>query len=300
MSIKESEKLIEILESSGNYRVLKHFSKVYQYPLPETKQDYRQKKFTGLFIDTETTGLDYKKDKIIEIALIPFEYSEDGRILAVEEGYNAFQDPGFPLDEQITALTGITNEMLKGQVIDKALLDKIVTSANLIVAHNSGFDRKFVEEQFPIFTQKPWGCSYVHVPWSKENIASAKLEYLAYKFGFFYEAHRATMDCLVAIHLLTQLLPSSGDLVFKKLLDNARKKSYRIWAESAPFAVKDILKERGYRWSDGNNGRFRSWYIEVDEENKQAELEFLEEIIYKKKTSLPIDEIDAFNRFSVR
>ena len=183
MTTKEPEELIKMLELSGDYRVIKHFSKVYQYPLPETEQDYRENKLTGIFIDTETTGLDYKKDKIIEIALIPFEYSEDGRIFTVGEGYNAFQDPGFRLDEQITSLTGITNEMLKGQVIDKTKLENIVMSANLIVAHNSGFDRKFVEEQFPIFTQKPWGCSYVHVPWSKENIASAKLEYLAYKFG---------------------------------------------------------------------------------------------------------------------
>ncbi len=235
------EDLIKTLEQNDEYRVLRRFSKVNQY-----HKSNAENKLKGLFIDTETTGLDYKQDKIIEIALIPFEFNQDGKIFIVEDGYNALQDPGILIEEKITSLTGITNEMVKDQVIDHNLIETMVKSASIIIAHNAGFDRKFVEKQFPIFAEKAWGCSYTQVPWNKENIASAKLEYLAYKFGFFYEAHRASMDCFVGIHLLSQTLPSSNELVLKTLLTNAKIKTYQIWADGSSFDAKDLLKARGY------------------------------------------------------
>jgi DNA polymerase-3 subunit epsilon len=42
------------------------------------------------------------------------------------------------------------------------------------------------------------------------------------------------------------------------LLEQARKKKMRIWAEQSPFDLKDVLKRRGYRWCDGSDGRPRS------------------------------------------
>ena len=179
----------------------------------------------------------------------------------------------------------------------------MVESAAIIIAHNAGFDRKFVEQQFPIFAEKAWGCSYSQVPWSRENIESSKLEYLAYKFGFFYEAHRATIDCLVGIHLLSQTLPSSGELVLKELLTNAKVKTYQIWAEAARFDAKDLLKARGYRWNDGTNRKPRSWYTEVEEAMCETELHFLQQEVYLNKPEMKhiiVNEITPFNRFSAR
>jgi DNA polymerase-3 subunit epsilon len=36
-----------------------------------------------------------------------------------------------------------------------------------------------------------------------------------------------------------------------------------------------LLKRRGYRWSDGSDGRPRSWYIDVDESKLDDEIVFL-------------------------
>ena len=292
------DNLIKTLEQNDEYCVLKRFNKINQY-----HQNDSEHKLRGLFIDTETTGLDYKQDKIIEIALVPFEFSKDGRIFKVDDGYNALQDPGILIDEKITALTGITNAMVKDQALDLNLIETMVKSVSIIIAHNAGFDRKFVEKQCSVFTEKAWGCSYSQVPWSQENIASAKLEYLAYKFGFFYDAHRASMDCLVGIHLLNQILPSSGELVLKELLTNARTTTYQIWAEGARFDAKDLLKARGYRWNDGSDNRPRSWYIEVAESERELEINFLQQEIYLNKPEMKriiINEITPFNRFSAR
>ncbi len=293
------EEIAKILNQSNRYQVLERFEQSKQYH-PSDESDERAK-LIGVYLDTETTGLDYKSDKIIELALVPFEYSQDGRIFKILDSYSSFQDPDEPLNEQISLLTGITDDMVKGQIIDNARVESIVQSASLIVAHNSSFDRKFVEKQFPIFKQSAWGCSYTQVPWRQENISSAKLEYLAYKFGFFYEAHRAEVDCLVGVHLLAQLLPQSKELVFKALLDNAKEKSYIIWAINAPFSAKDILKSRGYRWNDGNNGKPKAWYIEINNEQAKAlEQDFLSQHIYQNNAVATIEEINPFNRFSGR
>lgn len=294
------EEIAKLLSQNNRYKVLERFEKLAQYH-PYDEED----KLIGVYLDTETTGLDYKKDKIIELALVPFEYSKDGRIFKILDSYSSFQDPGESLNEQISLLTGITDDMVKGQIIDSRRVESIIQSASLIVAHNSGFDRKFIEKQFPIFEQKPWGCSYTQVPWRQENIASSKLEYLAYKFGFFYDAHRAEMDCLVGVHILTQTLPISKDLAFKALLNNALQKSYIIWAVNAPFSSKDILKARGYKWNDGNNRKPKAWYIEVvDDQARDLEQEFLSQNIYLNGvigSIIPsIEEVNALNRFSGR
>jgi DNA polymerase-3 subunit epsilon len=44
----------------------------------------------------------------------------------------------------------------------------------------------------------------------------------------------------------------------------------------------------------------RSWYIDVEEQAKESELEYLKEEILGRDIELPVDTITAFNRFSGR
>jgi len=289
------ETILKMLTETRDYQILERFKKLEQY-----NPDDGEEKLIGIYLDTETTGLDYRNDKIIELALVPFEYNKEGKVFRILNGYSGFQDPRIALTKDITLLTGITDDMVKGQELDNDKIEALVKASSLIVAHNASFDRKFVERQFSIFKEKAWCCSLNQIPWKEENIASAKLEYLAYKFGYFYDAHRAEMDCLVGVHILTRLLPVSQELVLKILLQNAYRKSYILWATNAPYDTKDILKARGYRWNDGNNGKYKAWYIEVNELAKDNELEFLFQNIYKRNINIPTDEINPFNRFSTR
>ena len=86
----------------------------------------------------------------------------------------------------------------------------------------------------------------------------------------------------------------------KCLLDTARRPTVRIWAEHSPFESKDQLKARGYRWSDGSDGRPKSWWVEVDEKDVAEELQFLESVIYQREIDLPTKRLTAFDRFSDR
>ena len=89
-------------------------------------------------------------------------------------------------------------------------------------------------------------------------------------------------------------------MVLDVLLKNARLKSFRIWAVGSDFEKKDVLKNRGYRWSTGENGGRRSWYIDLEEEAIEPEFEFLKKEIYERDINLPKDAITPFNRFSER
>jgi len=289
------KEIIKELESTGQYKVIHKYKQQKLY-----HRDDGSIKSKGIFLDVETTGLSHAKDHIIEIALVPFEFSKDGRIFNIKDDYSCLNDPGVPLSQKIVSLTGLTDEMLIGKSFDISVINNIVESVDLVIAHNANFDRKFVEKILPIFETKAWACSASQVSWEDENIASKKLEYLAYKFGFYFDGHRAANDCYASLHLLSKRLPISGDLALKSLLKNARAKSFRIWAVGSAFEKKDTLKERGYRWWPGGQVKKRSWYIDVDENKMESELNFLKEEIYEKTIDLPIDVITPFNRFSDR
>ena len=106
---------IEKLESTGDYRIIKRFVPVEHYCTP-TPEDIK----IGIYIDTETTGINPNKEEIIELAMVPFEFDSAGKIYRILPEYNSFQDPHKPIPEKITQITGITDDMVKGQSIDMA------------------------------------------------------------------------------------------------------------------------------------------------------------------------------------
>ncbi|MFD2207428.1 3'-5' exonuclease [Kiloniella antarctica] len=290
--------LAQELDATEDFRVLQRLQikNVYQAIEDDTVSIRK-----GLYIDVETTGLNHDQDEVIELAMIPFRFTRHGQILDLEPAFDQLQEPSKPISTEITELTGITNEMVKGQKIAGEVVTQMVSQVDLVIAHNANFDRKFVEIKWPIFEKKSWGCSQKDIPWSREGIAGSKLEYIAVHYGFFYDAHRAETDCRAGLEILSRDLPRSDKSALRALLENARKPVYRICAEQAPFQSKDILKARGYRWNDGANGQPKAWYIDCSEDEHEAELEYLKADIYQNSTSfIPVKRITAFERFSNR
>jgi DNA polymerase-3 subunit epsilon len=253
-----------------------------------------------LFVDVETTGLDPLRHEVIELAMVPFTYSLDGRIFEIREPFQRLREPEQPISDEITALTGITNEMVAGHVIDPAEVATFASGAALVIAHNAAFDRRFAERLSEVFVTKPWGCSMTEVDWAAEGFEGTKLVYLAMGAGFFYERHRAAHDCIAAVKLLAMALPKSGVPAMSRLLERARKPSWRIWAENAPFDLKNVLKSRGYRWNGDENPSPRAWYIDVDDQVRDKELAFLRSEIYQREVELLVRRVTAYERFSDR
>jgi DNA polymerase-3 subunit epsilon len=102
------------------------------------------------------------------------------------------------------------------------------------------------------------------------------------------------------LEILAFELPTTGTSALAVLLERARKKTMRLWAEQSPFNLKDALKRRGYRWSDGSDGRPRSWYVDVDESKLDDEIVFLKTEVYLHDVEPRLQILTAFDRFSLR
>ena len=103
-----------------------------------------------VFFDTETTGLDPKKDQIIELAYIVAE--KDGndiiQVTSTYDGYIQLRD-GITLPPKITELTGITTQDLKNGEAEQTALNNfldLLAGNTLLIAHNAHFDISFLQE----------------------------------------------------------------------------------------------------------------------------------------------------------
>jgi DNA polymerase-3 subunit epsilon len=286
--------MAEALARSGEYRVLRRLIPRTSFTPSEGPTK------TAILLDVETTGLDQRKDEVVELGMIKFNYLPDGRIASIRDIFSSFNEPLEPIPPDVIALTGITNEMVAGNRIDEAAVSSFAEEAVIVIAHNSGFDRKFAERYWPIFQRKAWGCSATEIEWRKHGFEGSRLGYLLNGAGFFHQAHRAVDDCHALLEILSVELPTTGTSALAVLLERARKRTMRLWAEQSPFDLKDVLKRRGYRWSDGGDGRPRSWYVDLDESRLDDEIAFLKTEIYLRDVEPSVQTLTAFDRFSIR
>jgi len=290
----DDESLARQLEATGNYRVIRRLVPRAASPAPADCTDK-----VGVILDFETTGLDPIKDEIIEVAMVKFRYSANDEITSVSDVFQSYNEPSIPIPILVTELTGITHDMVVGHRIDTTAMEEFIASANIIVAHNAGFDRKFAERLSPIFEHKHWCCTQTEIDWRKHGFGGAKLGYLLADMGYFHTAHRAIDDCHALIEILAHPL-SAAPSVFAELIECARRTTIRVWAQHSPFDLKEVLKARGYRWNDGTDGRPKSWFIDVAQEARDSELSFLKKEIYQRNVDIECCAMTALDRFSNR
>lgn len=290
----DTEALARELERHPDYRVLRrlvprlHFDGAAQGPL-----------LTVLVLDTETTGLDANKDKIIELALLRVQVdSLTGLPVGVVEVYDGLQDPGMPISKEVQEITGITDAMVRGQHLDEARIAQLLDGVDLVVAHNAGFDRPFCESRLPRFTKLRWGCSIADMNWKAAGFGSAKLEQLALRKGWFYDAHRAEVDCHALLAVLGVSLNKNGGNAMQTVVAASTQASYRLQATGAPFDAKDALKARGYRW----NAEQKVWHTMLpDADALQAEFEWLKASVYHGRAArVQVEKLDAWVKYSAR
>ena len=245
-------------------------------------------------IDVETTGLEQERDEIIEVGVRQFQFNrETGEILSIGNFYSAFQDPGFPLSEEIQNLTGITDELVKGQKIHWETLDQCLGRSHLIIAHNASFDRPFIDAKSKVSSEKIWGCSLKQIDWAKKGLSSQKLEALCHSHGFFNDAHRALSDADSLIYLLSLTDQNLQTPYFFELITEARKPSVMVHAKFAPFEVKDALRGRKYRWDPTQ----KVWSKVISKDLADQETEWLTTEIYQGKFRGQIEEILPKDQF---
>jgi DNA polymerase-3 subunit epsilon len=256
-----------------------------------------------LILDTETTGLDWRAESIIELAMLAVDVDlQTGKPVGEVEVYEDFEDPGRPIPPEIVKLTGITSQDVKGQKLNEAKIKDMVERADLIVAHNAGFDRPFVENRLEVFEHKAWACSFQGINWKAQGMGSAKLEFLCSELGWFYDAHRAQVDCHALLRVLSSPLQdeqSEGSRTgLQQLFKAAENARTVVKAFGSPFETKDKLKARGYRW----DAEARVWYTAVKSaEALDAEAEWLKAEVYGGRAArIGLETQDALVQFSSR
>lgn len=286
--------MVATLESHSDFRVLRRLQHHVVY-----RDKVAARELVGVYVDCETEGLSLE-DKIIEIGLVRFAYDPDDgeilRLLSPTAGYSAFEDPERPLSDEIKRLTGIDDSDVHDQRFDDREIESLISDAHLVIAHNAGFDRPRFEKRFPFFSSKRWACSFKDIAWSEHGVPSAKLDYLAYVFGFFFDGHRAVNDCFAALEVLGKGFPETGEPVMRSLLENARKDTWRHFANPARFQ-NDQFRALGYRWC--GKERAPSWYKDYAD---QASAESARQSIKDKGIAgdQEILRITALERYSGR
>lgn len=96
------------------------------------------------FVDLETTGTVATRDRITEIGIVRVEEGE------VVEEWSTLVNPGCSIPEEIQALTGITNAMVRDapsfEEVRRDVHDRL--DGHLFVAHNARFDYGFLKNEF--------------------------------------------------------------------------------------------------------------------------------------------------------
>lgn len=155
-------------------------------------------------LDIETTGLDPKRDKIIEIGAVKI---RDGKEI---QRFEKLINPARMLDEKITQLTGITGKDLeKAPYIEDILPELLLFCGDdVLLGHRILFDFSFIKraavnnnlsfEKQGIDTLK---AARKLLP----QLESRKLTFLCDYYGITYEAHRAGNDAWAAAQLYFRL-----------------------------------------------------------------------------------------------
>ncbi len=296
----DPESLAQQLESHSDYRVLRRLRPRLSWPEADSARSGTR---SVVLLDTETTGLDASRERIIELAMLRVDVDvATGAPRGVVQVYDELEDPGKPIPKEVVALTGIRDADVKGQRLDEERIARMLKGVDLVIAHNAAFDRPFVENRLPGFSEMAWSCSFADIDWKQQGRTSSKLENLALALGWFYDAHRAEMDCHALLAVLAADLPhgpSNGPRTgLAQLIAAAARPSYRLLATGAPFDAKDLLKARGYRW----NAEQRVWGTRIaDDAALQAECAWLRQNAYNDRSAVvQIEKLEARDRFSSR
>jgi len=110
--------------------------------LPE---DWRRRSYLAL--DFETTGLDAKSERVVEIGAIRFRPVGEG--LESAASLASLVDPGKRMPEAVRAIHGISDEDLYGAPRFPELAAALLSLAEgaTIIAHNARFDLAFLAEE---------------------------------------------------------------------------------------------------------------------------------------------------------
>lgn len=157
-------------------------------------------------LDLEITGLSPEYDEIIEMSAIRYAGGEK------TETFSSLIKPKYEVDEYITELTGITNEMLESAPSIEEKIDEFIRfiGESLIVGYNVNFDINFIYDNLLRIKGKEFKNSYVDVMRiarkALPELPHHRQKDIANYYGINTDgSHRALVDCEICNDCLIKL-----------------------------------------------------------------------------------------------
>lgn len=97
-------------------------------------------------LDTETTGLSRKRDRVVEVAACRIDPS-DGAVL---DEFHRYVNPGIRVPDGAVKVHGLTNEFLADKPFFKDIAQELTSfiEGSTIVIHNAPFDTGFLSAEY--------------------------------------------------------------------------------------------------------------------------------------------------------
>ena len=172
-----------------------------------------RKKTVEIVLDIETTGLDFKRERIVEFAAIRLENGKE------TDRYETLINPQQHIRKSSMQIHGITEEMVEDKPLEKDVIDNILNFIDdyTIVGHNVIFDYSFLNEASLRHRNKPLNNHRVDSQFLYKEVFPEEecpnLDNLAARFGLYVEnRHRAMGDT----EILAKIYPKLKKLYEKK------------------------------------------------------------------------------------
>lgn len=169
-------------------------------------RDRLQKRFIAL--DTETTGLDPEKDRIVEVAALLFEEGQ------VTDRFVSYVNPGIEIPAEVSAVNHISNEMLVLAPVPQAVYPELLRflgndGDTLICGHVTAFDLSFLCRELSLLELSA-DFHFVdtrRLAVENPELQSHSLTAVAQYYGIPHEhAHRAEEDAGVSGQILLRMI----------------------------------------------------------------------------------------------
>lgn len=222
-----------------------------------------------LGIDLETSGVEPKADRIIEVGCVLFDWDKKMPMRMLSELVDpAMDDPEWQLPSEITDITGITLSALdKYGRYEKDVLAQVnymAADADYAVAHfGNDFDKPFMEAAYArngmeIFQVRGWLDTSVDVKYP-ERIKTRNLRHLAAEHNFLNPfSHRAVFDVLTMLNVM-------GNYDLDAIIARSLEPTLYVQA-LVSFDEKEKAKELGFRW----HGPSKTWWRSYKQSDFEA------------------------------
>lgn len=206
-----------------------------------------------IYYDTETTGMKFEEDHIIELAAFN---------PVTNATFSSLINPGRPIPKEATAIHNITDEMVQEAksfaFVGQEFIDFCGEDAVLIAHNNDAFDKKFLEVEFRRVNIEMPNWAYIDtLKWARKfrpDLPRHALQVLREVYNVpANNAHRALDDVVVLHSVFSQMI---DDLEIETVLDllataNTKELSRMPFGKYQGKLLKDIPKHY-LKWLNEN------------------------------------------------